>query len=110
MYPTTSCLKLEELNDDFDKTQSEPRHRRNTLVNPAALEDEGCPIYGMPAAEVWNSERTVVFKEVKNRAMQVSTIHSFIMSEVILFGDASDSMSNSGQLGAKQVIVLMRLL
>ena len=63
--PYDIVLEMEELNDDFDKTQVSLVIGANDIVNPAALEDEGCPIYGMPVLEVWNSERTVIFKRSK---------------------------------------------
>ena len=92
--PYDIVLEMEELNDDFDKTQVSLVIGANDIVNPAALEDEGCPIYGMPVLEVWNSERTVIFKRSKKPGYAgIDNPLFYHERSRMLFGDASDSMS-----------------
>ena len=92
--PYDIVLEMEELNDDFDKTQVSLVIGANDIVNPAALEDEGCPIYGMPVLEVWNSDRTVIFKRSKKPGYAgIDNPLFYHERSRMLFGDASDSMS-----------------
>jgi len=91
--PYDIVLEMEELNEDFPHTQVSLVIGANDIVNPAALEDEGCPIYGMPVLEVWKGKRTVVFKRSRNPGYAGIDNPLFYHGNTrMLFGDAKDSM------------------
>ncbi len=60
--PYDIVLEMDEINDDLPKTDIVLVIGANDIVNPAALEDEGSPIYGMPVIEVWNAKKVIVMK------------------------------------------------
>ena len=91
--PYDIVLEMEELNDDFPQTQVTLVIGANDIVNPAALEDEGCPIYGMPVLEVWKGERTVIFKRSRKPGYAgIDNPLFYHENSRMLFGDAKDSM------------------
>ena len=91
--PYDIVLEMEELNEDFPKTQVTLVIGANDIVNPAALEDEGCPIYGMPVLEVWKGHRTVIFKRSRKPGYAgIDNPLFYHANSRMLFGDAKDSM------------------
>lgn len=58
--------EMEEINDDFSDTDVVLAIGANDTVNPAAQEDPGSPIAGMPVLEVWKAQQVVVFKRSMN--------------------------------------------
>lgn len=91
--PYDIVLEMDELNKDFPKTQVSLVIGANDIVNPAALEDEGCPIYGMPVLEVWNGQRTVIFKRSRKPGYAgIDNPLFYHENSRMLFGDAKDSM------------------
>jgi NAD(P) transhydrogenase subunit beta len=60
--PYDIVLEMDEINDDFDSTTVVLVIGANDTVNPAASEDPGSPIAGMPVLTVWNAENVIVFK------------------------------------------------
>lgn len=61
-------LEMEEINDDFSDTDVVLVIGANDTVNPnpAAQEEPGSPIAGMPVLEVWKAQQVVVFKRSMN--------------------------------------------
>ena len=55
--PYDIVLEMDEINDDFPETDVVLVIGANDTVNPAALEEPGSPIAGMPVLEVWNATR-----------------------------------------------------
>lgn len=53
---------MEEINDDFPKTDVCLVVGANDIVNSSALEDENSPIWGMPVLKVWEAKNTIVIK------------------------------------------------
>lgn len=53
---------MEEINDDFAKTDVCLVVGANDIVNSSALEDENSPIWGMPVLKVWEAKNTIVIK------------------------------------------------
>ena len=91
--PYDIVLEMEELNEDFPDTQVSLVIGANDIVNPAALEDEGCPIYGMPVLEVWKGKRTVIFKRSRKPGYAgIDNPLFYHENSRMLFGDAKDSM------------------
>ena len=55
--PYDIVLEMDEINDDFDDTDVVLVIGANDTVNPAAAEDPGSPIAGMPVLTVWNADQ-----------------------------------------------------
>ena len=59
---TDIILGMDEINDDFPKTDVVLVIGANDTVNPAAQTDPDSPIAGMPVLEVWKAKQTIVMK------------------------------------------------
>ena len=55
-------LEMDEINDEMSDTDAVLVIGANDIVNPAAQEDPGSPIAGMPVIKVWNAATIVVMK------------------------------------------------
>ena len=80
---------MDEINDDFDGTTVVLVIGANDTVNPAASEDPGSPIAGMPVLTVWNAENVIVFK--RSMASGYAGVQNplfFRENTQMLFGDA----------------------
>ncbi len=60
--PYDIVLEMDEINDDFPKTDVAIIIGSNDIVNPAAQEDPNSPIAGMPVLEVWKAKQVFVSK------------------------------------------------
>ncbi len=60
--PYDIVLEMDEINDDMPDTDAILVIGANDIVNPAALEDPGRPIAGMPVIEVWESGTAIEMK------------------------------------------------
>jgi len=60
--PYDIVLEMDEINDDFPDTDVAIVIGSNDIVNPAAQEDPGSPIAGMPVLEVWKARQVFVSK------------------------------------------------
>lgn len=60
--PYDIVLEMDEINEDFSKTDAVLVIGANDTVNPSAMEDPNSPIAGMPVLEVWKSNKVVVMK------------------------------------------------
>ncbi|EUM04219.1 NAD(P) transhydrogenase subunit beta [Enterobacter sp. BIDMC 30] len=86
-------LEMEEINDDFSDTDVVLVIGANDTVNPAAQEDPGSPIAGMPVLEVWKAQQVVVFKRSMNTGYAgVQNPLFFRENTTMLFGDAKASI------------------
>ncbi len=93
--PYDIVLEMDEINDDLSKTDVVLVIGANDTVNPAALDDPGSPIAGMPVLEVWNAKQVVVFKRSMNPGYAgVQNPLFFKENTSMLFGDAKDSVEN----------------
>ena len=91
--PYDIVLEMDEINDDFPDTDVVLVIGANDTVNPAAAEDPGSPIAGMPVLEVWKAHRVVVLK--RGMATGYSGVENplfFKDNTNMLFGDAKESI------------------
>ena len=89
--PYDIVLEMDEINDDFDGTTVVLVIGANDTVNPAASEDPGSPIAGMPVLTVWNADNVIVFK--RSMASGYAGVQNplfFRENTQMLFGDAKD--------------------
>ena len=87
--PYDIVLEMDEINDDFPATDVSMVIGANDIVNPAALEDPGSPIAGMPVLEVWNAATVVVMKRGKGAGYAGIENPLFVRPNTrMLYGDA----------------------
>jgi H+-translocating NAD(P) transhydrogenase subunit beta len=89
--PYDIVLEMDEINDDFESTDVVLVIGANDTVNPAASEDPGSPIAGMPVLTVWNAANVIVFK--RSMASGYAGVQNplfFRENTQMLFGDAKD--------------------
>jgi H+-translocating NAD(P) transhydrogenase subunit beta len=60
--PYDIVLEMEEINEEFAKTDVVLVIGANDIVNPSAEEDAASPIAGMPVLQVWHARTVVVMK------------------------------------------------
>ncbi|HEY9446468.1 MAG TPA: NAD(P)(+) transhydrogenase (Re/Si-specific) subunit beta, partial [Burkholderiales bacterium] len=60
--PYDIVMEMDEINGDFPDTDVAMVIGANDIVNPAAQEDPGSPIAGMPVLEVWGAKTSIVMK------------------------------------------------
>jgi NAD(P) transhydrogenase subunit beta len=87
--PYDIVLEMDEINDDFPNTSVVLVIGANDTVNPAAEEDPGSPIAGMPVLRVWDAGQVVVFK--RSMAAGYAGVQNplfFRENSHMLFGDA----------------------
>ncbi|TVT61168.1 Re/Si-specific NAD(P)(+) transhydrogenase subunit beta [Amycolatopsis rhizosphaerae] len=87
--PYDIVLEMDEINDDLAGTDVVLVIGANDTVNPAAAEDPGSPIAGMPVLRVWEAKDVVVFK--RSMAAGYAGVQNplfFRENTQMLFGDA----------------------
>jgi H+-translocating NAD(P) transhydrogenase subunit beta len=87
--PYDIVLEMDEINDDLAATSVVLVIGANDTVNPAAMEDPGSPIAGMPVLRVWEAKNVVVFK--RSMAVGYAGVQNplfFRANTSMIFGDA----------------------
>jgi H+-translocating NAD(P) transhydrogenase subunit beta len=93
--PYDVVLEMDEINDDFPDTDVVLVIGANDTVNPAATDDPGSPIAGMPVLKVWDAERVIVFKRSMNTGYAgVQNPLFFRDNSRMLFGDARERVED----------------
>jgi NAD(P) transhydrogenase subunit beta len=85
--------EMDEINGELPHTDVVMVVGANDIVNPAALDDPGSPIYGMPVLQVWKAGRVVMLK--RSLAAGYAGIDNplcYRENALMLFGDAKQSV------------------
>lgn len=93
--PYDIVLEMDEINDDLNGTSVVLVIGANDTVNPAAAEDPGSPIAGMPVLRVWEAENVVVFK--RSMAAGYAGVQNPLFyrdNSQMLFGDAKQRVED----------------
>jgi len=93
--PYDIVLELDEINDDFPDTDVVLVIGANDTVNPAAIDEPGSPIEGMPVLHVWESRDVIVFK--RSMATGYAGVQNplfFKDNTQMLFGDAKQRVDD----------------
>lgn len=92
--PYDIVLEMDEINEDFPKTDVVIVIGSNDIVNPAAQEDPNSPIAGMPVLEVWKAKQVFVSKRGQGTGYSGIENPLFFKDNTRMFyGDAKKSVS-----------------
>lgn len=86
-------IEMDDINADLPNTDVAVVIGANDVVNPAALDDPGSPIYGMPIIKVHEAKNIIVMKRGMGKGY--AAIENFLFYDDktrMLFGNAKDSL------------------
>ena len=93
--PYDIVLEMDEINDELSQTSVVLVIGANDTVNPAATENPGSPIAGMPVLKVWEAENVIVFKRsMASGYAGVANPLFYKENAKMLFGDAKDRVED----------------
>ncbi len=91
--PYDIVLEMDEIQDELPATDVVLVIGANDTVNPAAEDDPGSPIAGMPVLQVWKAKHVVVFK--RSMATGYAGVQNPLFykdNASMLFGDAKEQV------------------
>ena len=92
--PYDKLYDLDQINDQFEETDIVVVIGANDVVNPAARENPGSPIYGMPILDVDKARHVLVLKRSLNPGFAGIDNDLFYKPNTsMLFGDAKESLN-----------------
>jgi NAD(P) transhydrogenase subunit beta len=90
--PYDIVLEMDEISEDFEKTDVVLVIGANDIVNPSALDDPSSPIAGMPVLPAWEAGSCIVFKRGRGAGYAgVENPLFFKPNTRMLYGDAKAS-------------------
>ncbi len=91
--PYTSLKEMDEINPEFPQTDVVLVIGANDVVNPAARNNPGSPIYGMPILNVAEAKQVIVLKRSMATGFAGIDNPLFVDPKTgLLFGDAKESV------------------
>jgi H+-translocating NAD(P) transhydrogenase subunit beta len=91
--PYDKLFDLDDINDDFARTDAVIVVGANDVVNPAAKKDASSPIYGMPVFNVEQSRSVIVLKRSMNPGFSgVENELFFQPNTMMVLGDAKKTL------------------
>jgi NAD(P) transhydrogenase subunit beta len=91
--PYDRLFDLDDVNDDFARTDAVIVVGANDVVNPAAKKDASSPIYGMPVFNVEQSRSVIVLKRSMNPGFSgVENELFFQANTMMVLGDAKKTL------------------
>tara|TARA_R110002033_G_scaffold45049_2_gene88324 strand:- start:214 stop:1647 length:1434 start_codon:yes stop_codon:yes gene_type:complete len=91
--PYDIVMEMDEINDDFPKTDVAIVIGSNDIVNPAAQDDPNSPIAGMPVLECWKAKNVIVSKRGQGTGYSGIENPLFFKDNTRMFyGDAKASL------------------
>jgi NAD(P) transhydrogenase subunit beta len=91
--PYDIVLEMEEINEDFPRTDVAIIIGANDIVNPAAQDDPNSPMAGMPVLEVWKAKQVFVSKRGQGTGYSGIENPLFFKENTRMFyGDAKASL------------------
>ena len=92
--PYDQLLELDEINEDFSDTDVALVVGANDVVNPAAKNTPGSPIYGMPVLNADQARTCIVLKRSMRPGFAGIENELFTSpNTVLVFGDAKDTLT-----------------
>ncbi|MBA1148127.1 NAD(P)(+) transhydrogenase (Re/Si-specific) subunit beta [Ectothiorhodospiraceae bacterium WFHF3C12] len=99
--PYDMIYDMEDINAEFAKTDVAMVIGANDVVNPAAEDDPGSPIYGMPILKVRDAQNVIVVKRGRGRGFSGVENHLF-------FADNTRMLFNDGQKAAAELVQVVK--
>ena len=91
--PYPKLVEMEDANPQMNSTDVVIVVGANDVVNPAAENDPGSPIYGMPVLKVWEAKNVIVMKRSMRAGYAGIENELFFHPKTkMLFGDAKDML------------------
>jgi NAD(P) transhydrogenase subunit beta len=96
--PYDRLFELEAINDEFQRTDVALVVGANDVVNPAAKNTPGSPIYGMPVLNVDQAKAVIVLKRSMNPGFAGIENELFVQpNTMMVFGDAKQTLAKLAQ-------------
>jgi NAD(P) transhydrogenase subunit beta len=92
--PYDHLKEMDDINPEFPQTDVALVIGANDVTNPAAREEEGSPIYGMPILDVDMAAQVIVLKRSMNTGFAgIDNPLFYNDNTALLFGDAKESVA-----------------
>jgi len=91
--PYEKLIEMDEINPDMPNTDVVIIIGANDVVNPAAEDDPGSPIFGMPIIKAYEAKNIIVMKRGMGKGYAAIENHLFYNDKTrMLFGDAKATL------------------